>query len=428
MAAALAGLPSTWVVVHDRLLRPGLSEANLDHVAIGPAGVFFIDAKNRAGVVTEYEGGLFQHRARDGVRESVSLAAELKKIHGMAAYMSAEVDGPVVPVLCLAGDRASEFGPPQMVRGVWVVPVSSLAAWLMQRPAILATGSLPHVATRVITEFPSTTTDKDLLAAIGGSKGGPDRPSRRRRRQTTVTGMAPVSSVPVPSVRPRGFVAAARLVVLFAVGAALVLTVTVKLPSLVSDWMGESADGGTAIAGPPTTPSAGVPPATGPGGARRPSASTSKAKKPVTTRTAALPVPVITGPPDCSDATATEVKKIIHRTVKPVATRQGCAWGTRLDDPSTVLVSIVMTEDHSAFDLELTTSVKQKRVVFGGASDATYRPATKASVAAGQWITRDPVPLRARADTVVVVATTKLGISDDEARAMAVAIAAVANY
>ena len=86
-----------------------------------------------------------------------------------------------------------------------------------------------------------------------------------------------------------------------------------------------------------------------------------------------------------------------------------------------------MTDDHAAYDVELTTSVKQKRVVFGGAYDSTYRPATKASVASGQWISRGPKPVRARADTVVVVATTKLGISDDKARAMAVAIAAAAS-
>src|SRR6476620_1943025 len=82
VAAALEDLPDTWVVVHDRLLRPGRSQANLDHIAIGPAGVYLIDAKNRAGTVTEYEGGLFQHRSREGVRETVSLAGELKKVHG----------------------------------------------------------------------------------------------------------------------------------------------------------------------------------------------------------------------------------------------------------------------------------------------------------------------------------------------------------
>ena len=86
-----------------------------------------------------------------------------------------------------------------------------------------------------------------------------------------------------------------------------------------------------------------------------------------------------------------------------------------------------MMEDHAAYDLELSTSVKQQRVVYGGAFDTTYHRATTASIAAGQWIIRGAKPVPARADTVVVVATTKLGISDDKARAMAVAIAAAAN-
>ncbi|MEO5982299.1 MAG: nuclease-related domain-containing protein, partial [Pedococcus sp.] len=136
VAAALSSLPTGWTVVHDRLLRPGRSEANLDHIVIGPTGVYLVDAKNRAGRVTEHEGGLFQHRHRDGRPESVSLAAELKKVHGMAAYMAAEADRPITPVLCLAGAHADEFGEPRMVRGVWVVPVAALPGWLRARPVV----------------------------------------------------------------------------------------------------------------------------------------------------------------------------------------------------------------------------------------------------------------------------------------------------
>ena len=101
----------------DRLLRPGQSEANLDHVVIGPGGMFLVDAKNRAGRVTEWDGGLFQHTVQAGDRVSLSLAAELKKVHGMAAYMAVESGEPVTPVLCLAGAQEAEFGEPQMVQG-----------------------------------------------------------------------------------------------------------------------------------------------------------------------------------------------------------------------------------------------------------------------------------------------------------------------
>ncbi len=45
VAEALACLPPGWRVLHD-VHWPGRPRANLDHVAIGPTGVFVIDAKN----------------------------------------------------------------------------------------------------------------------------------------------------------------------------------------------------------------------------------------------------------------------------------------------------------------------------------------------------------------------------------------------
>ena len=414
VAAALEALPATWVVVHDRLLRPGRSEANLDHIAVGPAGVYLIDAKNRAGIVTEHEGGLFQHRTRDGVRETVSLASELKKIHGMAAYMAAESDTAVIPVLCLAGSRADEFGEPRMLRGVWVVPVTALSAWLQARDVTIPSDRLQAVATRVITEFPSTTTDAALLSAMAGAaatRRGPRRP--RAPRAVAARKRAP---------RPRAsrgarVVSVVGRLLLLCVGGALAWAFVAHLPGMVQNLF--EAPLGTSAA------SSAAPSATGPARVtpKVPTKTTAVTKRPV--------APVVVkplGPPDCSDATAAEIASIIHRTVQPIVTSHGCAWGTRLDDRSTQLVSIVMTEDHAAFDVELNTSVKQKRVVFGGGYDTSYRPATTASVASGQPITKGAKPVRARADTVVVVATTRLGISDDKARAMAVAIAAAANY
>jgi hypothetical protein len=56
VGAVLGELPPAWTVLHDRLLRPGRTEVNLDHVLIGPGGVFLVDAKNRAGRVTEHGG------------------------------------------------------------------------------------------------------------------------------------------------------------------------------------------------------------------------------------------------------------------------------------------------------------------------------------------------------------------------------------
>ena len=87
-----------------------------------------------------------------------------------------------------------------------------------------------------------------------------------------------------------------------------------------------------------------------------------------------------------------------------------------------------MSASHAAYDTQLVTSVKQRRVVYSGAVDGRYRPATALWVASGQPITKGKAGVKARADTHVVVATTGLKISDDKARRMALAIAAAANH
>jgi len=445
VAAALSTLPSGWTVAHDRLLRPGRSEANLDHIAIGPTGIYLVDAKNRSGRVTEHDGGLFQHRHRDGQVESVSLAGELKKVHGMAAYMAAETDRAVTPVLCLAGAHADEFGEPRMVRGVWVVPVAVLPGWLRGRPVTIPAEVVPSVATRVITDFPSTTTDPALLSVMAGAATTARGATRRRGRQPRATGQVPPSPrtppsprdssrTVVPLRRPRRH--GRRLVKTLLAGSIVLggLLVLSHLPAIV-DALVHGLTQAPGATPPGVLPSAtAVPAVKAPSTAKGATASASRSSAMSTTRSTTKkvePVKVVPpkplGPPDCANASAAEIKAIIHRSVQPVVTSRGCAWGTRLDDQSTLLVTIVMTADHSAFDTNLTTSVSQKRVVFGSSYDTSYRPATQASVATGQPIIRGAKPVRARADTVVVVATTKLGVSDDTARLMAVRIAAAAN-
>ena len=47
-AEALAALGPEWVVLHDQRW-PGRRLANIDHVVIGPGGIFVIDSKNWSG-------------------------------------------------------------------------------------------------------------------------------------------------------------------------------------------------------------------------------------------------------------------------------------------------------------------------------------------------------------------------------------------
>jgi hypothetical protein len=129
-------------------------------------------------------------------------------------------------------------------------------------------------------------------------------------------------------------------------------------------------------------------------------------------------------PTDCASATAAEVTKVLGRKVQPVMVSSGCAWGTRLDDPSTILVSIRMSAGHKSWDSQLVTSEQQRRVVYGTAYGPRYRPATALWVATGQPISTSKGRVKALADTHVVISTTELGLTDDQARRKALAIAA----
>lgn len=427
-AEELSNLREAWTVLHDRLLRPGQSEANLDHVVVGPGGMFLVDAKNRAGRVTAWEGGLFQHTVQAGDRVSLNLGAELKKVHGMAAYMAVETGCAVTPVLCLAGAHEAEFGEPQMVQGVWVVPVSKLVAWLSSRPVALDREMVQRVVTRAMTDFPSTTTDPALLAAMGraAARTKPAKQSMRRRRRHGPVGRRP---------RKRPFVRrlveavtgllmmAACLWFLLTVAPVLLTALFMSLAEVGEPPVGDSpAVTATATAAKPgAKTTAKTPSKTKATPSTAPAAKAST--KPKTTTTPKPVVPAL-APTDCARATATEIAKVLGRSVKPVVSSRGCAWGTRLDDPSTVLVSITLSADHDAFDTQLQTSVKQRRVVYGTAYGPGYRPATALWVATGQPISTGRGHVKAPADAHIVVSTAELGLTDDQGRRKALAIAA----
>jgi len=129
----------------------------------------------------------------------------------------------------------------------------------------------------------------------------------------------------------------------------------------------------------------------------------------------------------CAQLTTGAVSKIVGRNVHPIAVHNGCAWGTRLDDPSTTVVEVRTQDGFAQTETNYVTFAAQKRVVYGSASDAVYRPATGLWVTAGQTITGGKKPLVARTETHIVVSKAGLKVSDDKARTMALAVAAAVN-
>jgi len=109
------------VVLHDRLV-PG-SRANIDHIAIGPSGVFVIDAKKYTGQVEARDvGGLF----RTDVRLFVNKRDRTKLVDGVLHQVEVVrtalgpdfADVEVHGVLCFVGAEWGWFMRTKRVKGV----------------------------------------------------------------------------------------------------------------------------------------------------------------------------------------------------------------------------------------------------------------------------------------------------------------------
>jgi hypothetical protein len=126
VARALEALPEGWVALHD-LAWPGRQRANLDHVVVGPGGVFIVDAKNWSGRVEVREQVLTQNGRRR--EETVASAAEA------AIALQSIVPPPALcmGVLCFVRDEPLTG----WARDVMVCSTQNLTQMLMSRPTVL---------------------------------------------------------------------------------------------------------------------------------------------------------------------------------------------------------------------------------------------------------------------------------------------------
>lgn len=103
MAQRLADLPDTFRVMHDRRIRG--TRANIDHIAIGPSGVWVIDAKRYKDKRPELrvEGGIFRPRLeslRVGGRDGTKLVDGVKSQVERVREALADDAIPTAGVLC----------------------------------------------------------------------------------------------------------------------------------------------------------------------------------------------------------------------------------------------------------------------------------------------------------------------------------------
>ncbi len=192
-AAALAQLPTgTWTVLHDRKW-PGRPYANVDHIVVGPPGVFVIDSKNWSGRVEVRDGVLRQGgRSRE---TSVATAVDAGKA---VAGLLPPLLGPqlVHPVLCFAGEDEVSGS----VRDVVVCSTSNLVPMLLSRPAVLAADQVVQLYLALNQGLQSaalSASDPVTTRAPGLGTRGPARltkratASRSGRRRSPRSGLAP---------------------------------------------------------------------------------------------------------------------------------------------------------------------------------------------------------------------------------------------
>jgi hypothetical protein len=163
----------TWTVISD-LQWPGGRYGNVDHVVVGPSGVYVIDTKNWTGDVTVYGGRL----RYEGLTHD-SVVAYLVEAAAAVALLTPGVPRQQIrPVLCVAGAE----GLATHVNGLLVCSPDTLAATLESRVHSMSTHQISvasgqlrdHLHDRGLVKVAARAGQRHVKQA----KRGPVRPMR----------------------------------------------------------------------------------------------------------------------------------------------------------------------------------------------------------------------------------------------------------
>ncbi|MGE0308178.1 MAG: NERD domain-containing protein [Acidimicrobiia bacterium] len=135
-AARLAWLPPGFVALHD--LRVPRHKANIDHVVIGPTGVWVIDTKTWAGRLTQGSGTLWQGRR--------PIRHETATVRWEAEQLAKHLDRPVRPVLAFVGTQLPQ--PYQQIDGVSVCTIDALITVVTSEAGLLRYDEIEHCVRR----------------------------------------------------------------------------------------------------------------------------------------------------------------------------------------------------------------------------------------------------------------------------------------
>ena len=150
-----------WEVFHD-VRWPGRQRANLDHVVVGPPGVFVIDAKNWSGRI-EVRDQTFR---RDGRRQDRTVAAAGEAALAVQPLLSPEVGVTTRSVLCFVRDEPLSG----WCYDVMICSSANLREMLLGRPPVLTPDQVRSAAVELQLGF---------QAAARSMPAPPPRPGAR---------------------------------------------------------------------------------------------------------------------------------------------------------------------------------------------------------------------------------------------------------
>jgi hypothetical protein len=158
IARRLAKLPSDdWLVFHD--LQRGPSDRNIDHVVVGPPGVFAINTKLRNGFVKVISSAVYVNGARTRILAAVRHEAR-EVAHRIGAVVGRPVD--VTPVLAFVCDDALLESQP---KGVVVGRAGDFPRLLEELPVRFTKCDLAPVARAVVADKTWTQQHPEIAAS-----------------------------------------------------------------------------------------------------------------------------------------------------------------------------------------------------------------------------------------------------------------------
>jgi hypothetical protein len=140
VAQRLEGLPTGWWVLHD--IPVGHHGANIDHVVIGPTGVFTLNTKNLTGSVWVASRALMVNGQKtDYLRKARWEAQRAARLLSDATSQNVDVH----PLLVIFARHLTIREQPE---GVSVVPARQVAWWFTMKPVVLTPGAVAEIGTK----------------------------------------------------------------------------------------------------------------------------------------------------------------------------------------------------------------------------------------------------------------------------------------